>query len=371
MDAAFRLEQGVLQVPMPPEGGSAQWLARPLGNAFGMDMSSVRTVRIHAPAHWRWNSADAAFLARLLQYLEQQAGAAVTVADAPEDLEKLLSLARQEPAAARGASAGPPRFATRVGLLAQARYASLKAFVDLIGAVTLLLPAFFAGRTKIRAAEIFGVVAESSTRALVIVGVVNLLMGAILAFVGAVQLRAFGVGIYVADLVGIAAVRELSPILTAVVLAGRTGASFAAHIATMQGNEEIDALSTLGVPPVEFLVVPRVVALSLSMPLLYVYACVLTLLGGMLVATPLLDISPTAYIVQTREAVAGANFAIGALKALTFGAFVALIGCHYGLRASRSAAGVGEATTMTVVSSIVVVIVLDAVFAICANALHV
>jgi phospholipid/cholesterol/gamma-HCH transport system permease protein len=227
------------------------------------------------------------------------------------------------------------------------------------------------GRAKVRGSEVIDVIAESSTRALFIVGIVNLLMGAILAFVGAVQLRAFGVGIFVADLVGIAAVRELSPILTAVVLAGRTGASFAARIATMQGNEEVDALTTLGVSPVEFLVVPRVVALSIAMPLLYVYACTLSLLGGMLVATPLLDISATAYIVQTRDAIAGANFAIGALKALVFGASVALIGCHYGLRAARSAAGVGEATTKAVVSSIVVIIVLDAVFAMCANALDV
>jgi phospholipid/cholesterol/gamma-HCH transport system permease protein len=133
----------------------------------------------------------------------------------------------------------------------------------------------------------------------------------------------------------------------------------------------VDALTTLGVSPQEFLVLPRVVALSLALPLLYVYACAMSLLGGMLVATPLLDISATAYIVQTRNAIAGANFAIGALKALVFGASVALIGCHYGLRAARSAAGVGEATTKAVVSSIVVVIVLDAVFAMCANALDV
>jgi phospholipid/cholesterol/gamma-HCH transport system permease protein len=372
MDGAFRREQDVLRVHMPLAGGAAQWLVRPLTDAIGMEAHTpVRTVRIEAPAQWHWDSADAAFLARLVRHLEEQGGAAVSVANVPDDLAKLLALARQQPAAARDTSARPPRFATRVGLIAQARYASCKAFVELIGAVTLLVPAFIARRTKVHAAEVFSVVAESSTRALLIVGVVNLLMGAILAFVGAVQLRAFGVGIYVADLVGIAAVRELSPILTAIVLAGRTGASFAAHIATMQNNEEVDALTTLGVPPVEFLVLPRVVALSLSMPLLYVYACALSLLGGMLVAMPLLDVSATAYVVQTRTAIAGANFAIGALKALTFGASVALIGCHYGLRAARSAAGVGQATTMTVVSSIVVVIVLDAVFAICAHALDI
>ena len=202
-------------------------------------------------------------------------------------------------------------------------------------------------------------------------GVVNVLMGAILAFVGAVQLKPFDAGIYVANLVGIASVRELTPILTAIVLAGRTGASFAARIATMQGNEEIDALTTLGVSPVEFLVLPRVVALSLLMPLLYVYGCALALARRAAVAMPFLDIRRSTYTVQTQHAIGGAQFAIGGLKSFVFGALVALIGCHFGLRAERSAAGVGAATTSAVVASIVAIIAIDAVFAVCANALGV
>jgi phospholipid/cholesterol/gamma-HCH transport system permease protein len=186
-----------------------------------------------------------------------------------------------------------------------------------------------------------------------------------------VQLKAFGAGIYVADLVGIASVRELTPIITAIVLAGRTGAGFAAHLATMQGNEEIDALTTLGISPVEFLVLPRFLALCALTPLLYVYACAFALLGGLVVAMPILDISTTAYMAQTQHAIAGANFAIGLLKAFVFGGLVALVGCHYGLRALRSAAGVGSATTSAVVTSIIGVIVLDAVFAVCAHALDV
>ncbi|MGH8663409.1 MAG: MlaE family ABC transporter permease [Burkholderiales bacterium] len=366
----FHLHTGALTVRIPPTGIDPALLAQP-PERWGIEPGSeVEVVRIEAPPQWRWRSHDAAFLAQLVSHLERP-GHPIAIEGLPADMADLLALARR-PSSLRPAQTAPrPGFAARVGLLAQAHAAGVKRFIDLLGEVVLLLPRFVAGRAKVRRAEVLDVIAESSTRALFIVGVVNLLMGAILAFVGAVQLRAFGVGIYVADLVGIAAVRELSPILTAVVLAGRTGASFAARIATMQGNEEIDALTTLGVSPVEFLVLPRVVALSVSMPLLYVYACTLSLLGGMLVATPLLDISATAYMVQTRDAIAGANFAIGALKALIFGASVALIGCHYGLRAARSAAGVGEATTMAVVSSIVVIIVLDAVFAMCANALDV
>src|SRR4029450_12429139 len=144
------------------------------------------------------------------------------------------------------------------------------------------------GRARMRGADVVEALAESSSRALPIVAVTNLLMGAILAFVGAVQLNAFGAGIYVANLVGIASVRELTPILTAIVLAGRPGASFAARIATMQGNEEVDALTTLGVSPVEFLVLPRVVALTLLMPLLYVYGCTFALVGGQWIATHIL-----------------------------------------------------------------------------------
>ena len=241
----------------------------------------------------------------------------------------------------------------------------------LLGEVVLLLPRFVAARANVRRAELIEVLAESSSRALPIVAVVNLLMGAILAFVGAVQLKTFGAGIYVANLVGIASVRELTPILTAIVLAGRTGASFAARIATMQGNEEVDALTALGVSPAEFLVLPRVVALCLLMPLLYVYGSAFALLGGMAVSMPVLDVSATAYVAQTQHAIAGAHFAIGTLKAFVFGALVALVGCHHGLRAPRSAAGVGAATTSAVVNSIIGVIVLDAVFAVCANALKI
>jgi phospholipid/cholesterol/gamma-HCH transport system permease protein len=241
--------------------------------------------------------------------------------------------------------------------------------VNLLGQVMLLLPRFIAGRAKIRGSEMLEVLAESSSRAILIVGIVNFLMGAILAFVGAVQLKPFGAGIYVANLVGIASVRELTPILTAIVLAGRTGASFAAHIATMEGNEEIDALTTLGVSPVEFLVLPRVVALSLLMPLLFVYGCTLALFGGLCIAVPFLDLSAITYTTQTQHAIGAAQFAIGGLKAFVFGGLVALLGCHSGLRADRSAAGVGAATTTAVVSSIVAIIAVDAVFAVCANAL--
>jgi len=369
VDPLFKAQAGELVVAMPERGIDPAWLGRPLAE-LGLEAGGrLSAVRVESPAAWRWKTADAAFFAKLLGELEAT-GQKIALRGLPPELEKLLALARgAPPAAAPGAR--PPGVRERVGLRALSQAEDARAFVALLGEVVLLLPRFIAARAKVRRAELFEVLAESSSRALLIVAVVNLLMGAILAFVGAVQLKTFGAGIYVANLVGIASVRELTPILTAIVLAGRTGASFAARIATMQGNEEVDALTALGVSPAEFLVLPRVVALSLLMPLLYVYGCGFALLGGMAVSMPVLDVSATAYVAQTQHAIAGAHFAIGVLKAFVFGALVALVGCHHGLRAPRSAAGVGAATTSAVVNSIIGVIALDAVFAVCANALKV
>jgi len=370
VDALFKSEAGELVVAIPESGIDMAWLAQPLAELGLTTGGSFTKLRVESPATWRWSSFDAAFLARLLRQLEAP-GHRIALEGLPRELEKLLALALGGTPAVAPEIARQPGLRERVGLGALSATDSVRAFLALLGEVVRLLPRFIAGRAKMRRAELVEVLAESSSRALAIVAVTNLLMGAILAFVGAVQLKTFGAGIYVANLVGIASARELTPILTAIVLAGRTGASFAARIATMQGNEEVDALTALRVSAVEFLVLPRVVALSLLMPLLYIYGCAFALLGGLAVAIPILDLSATAYAAQTQQAVNAAQFAIGGLKALVFGALVALIGCHYGLRAPRSAAGVGAATTSAVVISIVGIIALDAVFAVCANALKV
>jgi phospholipid/cholesterol/gamma-HCH transport system permease protein len=217
--------------------------------------------------------------------------------------------------------------------------------------------------------DVLQLMREAGAGALLIVAICNGLMGAIIAFIGAVQFRRFGAGIYVADLLGIAVVRELAAVMTAIVMAGRTGGAYAAHIATMQGNEEIDALKTFGIPPFDFLVLPRMIALVTMMPLLYLYGCAVGLLGGYVVGVATLDVTPSAFLVELQDAVAGRQFAIGLIKSVTFGALVALAGCHIGLRAGRSAAEVGRAATSAVVAGIIGVIALDAVFAACTNAL--
>ncbi len=241
--------------------------------------------------------------------------------------------------------------------------------ITFLGEMLLSLRAALVGRRRFQLKDFSRVMADSGARAVPIVSVVNLLVGAILAFVGAVQLAKFGAGIFVADLVGIAVAREMGAIITAVVLAGRTGAAFAAELATMQTNEEIDALEVLGLPAVDFLVLPRVVSLLLMMPLLYVFACVAGLVGGMIVSVAMLDVSAAAYMQRTAEALTWTHLGLGVGKSAAFGALIGMVGCYYGLYAKRNAAGVGIATTGAVVTSIVGIIVLDAIFALCANAL--
>ncbi|WP_207225111.1 MlaE family ABC transporter permease [Rivibacter subsaxonicus] len=240
-----------------------------------------------------------------------------------------------------------------------------------LGHVLISAFAGLRGGWRFSSRDLGQVTAECSARAVPIVSVVNLLVGAILAFVGAVQLVKFGAGIFVADLVGIAVAREMAAVITAVVMAGRTGAAFAAELATMQAGEEIDALEVLGLDAVDYLVLPRVIALLLMMPLLFVYATLAGLIGGLIVATGMLGLSPAAYIDRSFEALTLTHLGLGFSKSFVFGALIALVGCYCGLHARRNAAGVGIATTQAVVASIVGIIVIDAIFAVCANALDI
>jgi phospholipid/cholesterol/gamma-HCH transport system permease protein len=210
---------------------------------------------------------------------------------------------------------------------------------------------------------------DVGAQALPIVSLISVLVGMILAFVGAVQLEQFGAGIYIANLVGLGMAREMGAMMTAIIMAGRTGAAFAAQIGTMQVNEEIDALRTLGVSPMEFLVVPRMVALVLMMPLLTLYSDLLGIVGGAIVGIGTLDLSPLEYYHQTRHAVPLHNFSAGLIKAGVFGVLVATAGCLRGMQCGRSASAVGEAATAAVVTGIVAIIVSDALLTIIYNAI--
>jgi phospholipid/cholesterol/gamma-HCH transport system permease protein len=210
---------------------------------------------------------------------------------------------------------------------------------------------------------------QCGAMALPIVSLISFLVGLIMAYQAAVQLRQFGADIYVADLVGLSVVREMGPMMAAVILAGRTGAAFAAALANMKANEEVDALETFGIPPVHFLVLPRLVALALMMPLLALYSNGVGILGGMAVGAGVLDIPPAAYWIETQSIVDLSDVSTGLIKSFAFGILIGLSGCLRGLQAERSAAGVGRAATSAVVTAILLIIVSDAVFAVVFNIL--
>jgi phospholipid/cholesterol/gamma-HCH transport system permease protein len=186
----------------------------------------------------------------------------------------------------------------------------------------------------------------------------------ILAFVGAVQLRQFGAAIYVADLVGIAMAREMGALMVGILMAGRTGAAYAAQLGTMKVTEEIDALMTLGLPPMEFLVLPRALALFLMMPLLCLYADAVGMLGGAIVAVGMLDLGALQYFQELARGLRAQDVVLGVVKSGVFGVLVAYAGCRCGMESGRSAAAVGGAATKAVVTAIVLLVVADGLFAV-------
>jgi phospholipid/cholesterol/gamma-HCH transport system permease protein len=355
------------------------WIAHKTGVCSSAEVSRIldeadgTTLRVDTSSLGQWDSALIAFLKMLADPAGMGRTRPIQIDDTglPDPVRRLLDLASAGATEASPVEEPRASLATRVGAGYFNMWTNTVDVAALVGETALRGGAAFAGRARTRAVDVLHLVREAGAGALVIVAIVNGLVGAILAFVGAVQLQRFGAGIYIANLVGIAVVREMAAIITAIVMAGRTGGAYAAHLATMQGNEEIDALKALGIPVFDFLVLPRIGALVMMMPLLYLYGCAVGLFGGYIVSMTTLDLTSASFLEQLQGAVSGTQFAIGLAKSIVFGALVALAGCHIGLRAGRSAADVGRAATSAVVAGIIGVIALDAVFAVCTNALGV
>jgi phospholipid/cholesterol/gamma-HCH transport system permease protein len=237
---------------------------------------------------------------------------------------------------------------------------SARDMLGFIGDACLAFVTLLQGRVRFRRSDLALLLQDCGAQALPIVTLISFLVGIILAFIGSVQLQQFGAQIYVADLVGLAMVLELGAMMTAVIMAGRTGAAFAAQLGTMRVNQEIDALTTLGISPMEFLVVPRLLALVLMVPLLTVYADLMGILGGGVISASMLDISYGAYFGRTQTALSLTAIAQGLIKSAVYGVLVALSGCLRGMHSGRSAAAVGAAATSAVVTGIVCIVVASA-----------
>ena len=280
----------------------------------------------------------------------------------PEGVRRLLDLARAVPERAGAArqKARQPMLAS-LGDWALFSLQSGREALGFLGDLCLAWVRMITGRARFRRIDFLLTIQACGVGALPIVALISLLFGLILAFMGAVQLRMFGAQIYVASLVGIAMVRVMGAVLTGIIMAGRTGAAFAAELGTMQVNEEIDALKTLGISPMEYLVLPRMLALVLMMPLLCIFSNIMGIAGGYLVGVLMLDLNPMEYFITTREAVSLTNFWIGLVHSLVFATLIALAGCYQGIHSGRSASAVGDAATAAVVTSIVAIIVATSV----------
>ena len=281
----------------------------------------------------------------------------------PPDLLGLMELALAVPEESEASQKpSPPSEIRKLGKISISIWSSVLSLSEFVGLTVIALGRFSIGKARFRSRDFWVILQECGPQALPIVTLISFLIGMILAFVGEAQLSSFGASLYVADLVGIAMVREMGVIMTAIIMSGRTGAAFAAHLGSMKANEEIDALKTFGFDPFDFLVLPRVIALVLVMPLLTIYSNLVGILGGMLVSAAV-GVPPVLFWNEIFTAVDLSNASLGIFKSGFFGAAIAISGCLQGMRAGNSSAAVGEATTRAVVAAIPAVIVIDSAFA--------
>jgi phospholipid/cholesterol/gamma-HCH transport system permease protein len=330
--------------------------------------ASVSAIAFEAQGLAAWDSGLLTFLAAVIGFAAEKK-IDVRQDGLPDGVQRLLRLAFAVPEHKSAAKTSGDFFLAKIGGAAVDYAKAVTNTVSFIGEIALGFLKIFTGSAKLRWADLFLTIQECGPQALPIVSLISILVGLILAFVGSIQLRLFGAQIYIADLVGIAMVRAMGAIMAGIIMAGRTGASYAARIGTMQVNEEIDALRTAGIPPVEFLVLPKIIALALMMPLLTLYADIMGILGGLFVGVFGFDMGIREYLHETTTAVTLTNVWIGVFSGFVYGIIIAVAGCLRGMQCGRSASAVGDATTSAVVTSIVCIIIATAIITVLCNVL--
>jgi phospholipid/cholesterol/gamma-HCH transport system permease protein len=328
--------------------------------------SNERAIRFDLSGIDRLDTASAWAIQRTLKALQHAGRHATLTAMKPQHLALLRRVAEStsEP------MPDPPQPGSFIALLERLGKGAIYAKSEAIGLVAFLgLAVITIGRViahpaKIRVVSWFSHLERVGVNAMPIVGLLSFLVGVVIAYQGADQLRRFGADIFMVNLLGITTLRELGVLLTAIIIAGRSGSAFTAQIGTMQVNEEVDAIRALGLDPVEILVLPRLFALVVALPLLTVFADFMALLGGLVIGMTVLDISAIQFLTRLNTVVSQGQFWVGMVKAPVFGFLIAMIGCREGLNTGGSAESVGLQTTKSVVVSIFLVIVVDAVFSV-------
>ena len=304
-----------------------------------------------------WDSALPVFLSSLIRHCHDR-NLQVNTNGLPDGIRKLLDLA-----ASSTETKDSSRQNRNESLLSQIGNTTIDIAAGIPNALHFLgeslksIIRLITQKAQYNSADLLFIIQQVGPQALPIVSLISFLVGLILAYMGALQLERFGAQIYVADLVGIAMVREVGALMTAIIMAGRTGAAYAAEIGTMQVNEEIDAFKTLGISPIDYLVMPRLLALVVMIPLLSLYAGLVGIVAGIFVSVTVFDLSVYEYYQQTLRALSFTHFAVGMAKGTLYGVLIALSGCLRGMQCGRSAQAVGQATTSAVVTSIISIVV--------------
>jgi phospholipid/cholesterol/gamma-HCH transport system permease protein len=366
-----RKEDGILLVEI-----AGDWLDRaglPDVSVVEKEMSGsgASALEFDASALGPW---DSALMVRILALndLCTKAKVEFRATTLPGGLAKLIALSQAVPEKTDAArKIATPSFLQRVGDSGVAAWTGGTVMLSFLGESVVASLKLVRGLAQFRWSDTQMVIQQTGPEALGIVALINFLIGMILAFVGATELAQFGASIYTADLVAVASVREMACIMTGIIMCGRTGAAFAAQLGTMKVNQEIEAFQTFGISPFEFLVLPRMLALILMMPLLCLFADLIAILGGFLVSTLMLDVSPLLYLHRTVESISLVTFVLGVAKGGFFGVIVALTGCLRGMQCGTNAAAVGQATTSAVVTGITWIIASDGIFAMICSALNI
>jgi len=333
-----------------------------------LDAHPTRRIVLDASAVASWDTSLLTWVASVAQ-IARAREIAVDRSGLPPGIDRLIQLSEAVPERAVREPAATPPWLAQVGIAASDLWKDTLELLAFLGRIVPALGRLVTFRAPHRPGDFQLLMQDAGVQALPIVTLVSVIVGLILAFVGAVQLRLFGADLYVANLVGIAMVREMGAMVVGIVMAGRTGAAFAAQLGTMKVTEEIDALTTFGISAVDFLVVPRIVALVVMMPFLVLYAIVLGIAGGAIVGVGMLDVSAELYVDQTFSAIKLADLWGGLFRGSVYGVLIAIIGCLRGMQCGSNAAAVGEATTSAVVTTLVLIVVADGVIAVLFNLL--
>ena len=330
------------------------------GEATDRPWEHIRRVAVEAEGLGAWDSSLLAFLYEAVRACEAHE-AELDLSDLPDDLARLVEMSRAVPEAPVSDDDASTSWLERTGRWLQAQAEGAQAFATFVGEVTLSAGRLLRGRGRMRSRDFWPIAQRTSADALPIVTLISFLVGLILSFLGAVVLRRFGADYYVSYLVSYGVLRELGALMTAVIMAGRTGAAYAAELGSMKISEEIDALKTLGISPVDFLVMPRLMAVFVALPLLTLYANAVGIVGGWAVAVSMLDVSTPQFFTGLLDPITLADGVLGLVKALVFGAIVGIAGCLRGLQTGNDASAVGDAATSAVVTGITLIVAANAV----------